>query len=142
MGETQEPPTYRRISDAMQKVLESADHLVNEYTRNDKGHGTGVGMRAAEDRLIRDVQEWRRVCEALASDWPPPFKPENTEIVAHNDGRTWFARTKDLSWWLTALGWHPFRKDEPCPAKQWGTEEAARAALNESLTEVERENAR
>ena len=57
-------PTHEVICEAMQRVLMSADHLVNEYTRKDNGHGTGVGMRAAEDSLIRDVQAWRRACGA------------------------------------------------------------------------------
>lgn len=54
-------PVHQQITDAMMEVLKSADHLVNEYTRKDNGHGTGVGMHAAEERLIRDVRTWRSV---------------------------------------------------------------------------------
>lgn len=54
---------HQQITDAMMEVLKSADHLVNEYTRKDNGHGTGVGMHAAEERLIRDVR-------LIGQDWP------------------------------------------------------------------------
>lgn len=47
-----------RIVNSQMDVLRAADHLVNEYTRHDGGHGTGVGMRAAEDRLINMVKIW------------------------------------------------------------------------------------
>jgi hypothetical protein len=53
---------FREIVDAQMKVLEAADHLVCEYTRKDHGYGTSVGMKNAEDRLIREVEMWRVTC--------------------------------------------------------------------------------
>jgi hypothetical protein len=59
---TKEPDIVRQINDAVMDVLRAADHLVDEYTREDCGYGTGVGMRAAEDRLITKVKMWRSAC--------------------------------------------------------------------------------
>jgi hypothetical protein len=53
---------YQQVLDAQMRVLIAADHLVNEYTRKDGGFGTGVGMASAEDRLIEEVKQWRKVC--------------------------------------------------------------------------------
>jgi hypothetical protein len=55
-------PVHEVIVDAMMKVLESADSLVDEYTRTDASYGTLPRMEAAENALIRDVRAWRAVC--------------------------------------------------------------------------------
>jgi len=45
----------------MLDIIDAARHCVKEWVptpwEKDNGHGTGVGMRVAEDRLIREVRK-------------------------------------------------------------------------------------
>ncbi len=59
---TERDKTSLAILSSAEEVLRAADHLVNEYTRKDQGFGTGVGMKSAEDLLIRRVETWRTAC--------------------------------------------------------------------------------
>lgn len=52
------------------RIAEAARHCVREWEPNDsdraRGHGTGVGQRAAEDKLIRLIRSERRTDTARA----------------------------------------------------------------------------